>query len=80
MGLDGADRNWLDGKFEQIHGRITEVKVTMAEHIAEPCKDLVKHEEKHHNPAVFWGMLASIAAVSAAVAGAFVWFMNITRT
>lgn len=77
MGLDRDDRDWLDAKFETIHGRITEakdeltesittVKTDLAVHKATPCRDVLSHEEKKHNPAKTLGVLGSLAGLGAA--------------
>ena len=46
---------------------------------AAPCKDTVRHIEDYHNPAKFWGLLASMVAVAAGVAGAMVWLLRLVK-
>ncbi len=72
MKLDGEDRKYLDTKFDGIHIRITELgeRVTRVEEA--PCEDVKEHEEKRHNLVkilgLFFGALAAMAGVAAAVA------------
>ena len=62
MGMDKEDLKYFDGKFEGVHGRITDeaksqtdatgaLKNELTELRAAPCKDAKEHEEKHHGPA-----------------------------
>lgn len=75
--LSGDDRDWLEGKFNRVHERmdgleqriekkgsdIHRVDLALAKHENESCKDVAAHEDKYHNPAKTWGIIAAIIGV-----------------
>jgi hypothetical protein len=66
MALTDGDREWLQGNFDRIHDRINKgesdvhkLRFELAEKIAEQRK---QHEDKHHDLAKSWGIIAAIIA------------------
>src|SRR3990172_12962220 len=48
MALDQGDRLWLDGKFDGIHSRVTDLGEKLAAHAAAPCPDVKEHIGIYH--------------------------------
>jgi hypothetical protein len=71
--LSNDDREWLEDKFNRIHERIDGVEEKVQRKgsdihrldlaMAEPCPDVVAHEEKFHNPAKTWGLIGAMVGV-----------------
>ena len=75
--LSNDDREWLEDKFNRIHQRIDgveekvqrkgsdihELDLALAAHAGEPCKDVVSHEAKFHDPAKTWGLIGAMVGV-----------------
>lgn len=72
MSLSNEDRVWLDQKFGKVWGAIVALKL----HDAKTCKDVIAHEEKHHNPSAFWGRWASIVTVATTAATLAAWIIK----
>jgi hypothetical protein len=92
MELDREDRVWLDKKFGEIHTRITRSDTTNAKLLNEQSTELTtkigavrdearglveKHEEKHHDPVKFWGLIAVIVAVATGVGAFAMWLIKV---
>lgn len=91
MAFSNEDRNWLEGKFEKVHGRITdsdkenarllnEQSVNLTRQIVaskDHCRALVDdHEAKKHDVGKLIGMIAGISAVVGAILGGVIWLIN----
>lgn len=80
MALTDGDREWLQGNFDRIHDRINkgdnnlhEVKFELAEKIASQRKE---HEEKYHDPAKTWGIIAAIVAAATGLVELLKWLLK----
>lgn len=80
MALTDGDREWLQGNFDRIHDRINkgdnnlhEVKFELAEKIASQRKE---HEEKYHDPAKTWGIIAGIIGLLTGAAELIKWLIK----
>jgi len=85
--LSGDDREWLEGKFNRVHERmdglqeqiarkgsdIHAVNTELIKLAAAPCKDVQAHEERYHNPAKTWGIMAAMVGVVAGVIEVVKW-------
>ena len=88
--LSGDDREWLEEKFSRVHDRIDIVESKLerkgsdihdlnAELIkltASECKDVKDHEERYHNPAKTWGIMASMVGVVAGIIEGLKWLLK----
>jgi hypothetical protein len=70
--LDNEDRQWLDGRFAEVHGRLdrvqdaaTTTKVELAAHQnAARCRQVIEHEARRHDMAKsVWLMGIAISAI-----------------
>ena len=80
MALTDGDREWLQGNFDRIHDRINKgesdihkLRFELAEKITEQRK---QHEEKHHDPAKSWGIVAAIIATCTGVLELIKWLVK----
>lgn len=85
--LSGEDREWLEEKFSRLHLRIDGVEEKLARKGSdihklgedvirlqfEKCQDIRDHEERCHNPAKTWGIIAAIVGVLTGVVEALRW-------
>lgn len=77
MALSPDDREWLEVKFSRLHERcdsieerldrkgsdIHNVQKDLITLKLEKCDDIKEHEDRCHNPAKTWGILAAVVAV-----------------
>lgn len=79
--LSNDDREWLEEKFSRLHLRIDaceekierkgsdihKVQQGLIRVELEKCQDIKDHEERCHNPAKTWGILAAVMGVMTGV-------------
>ncbi len=68
--LSNDDREWLEEKFTRVHARMDNIEAKVERKgsdihqlevdFAQPCADVVAHEEKYHNPAKTWGIISAM--------------------
>ena len=85
--LSNDDREWLEAKFNRVHERIDVVEEQgkkkgsdihridkdLLELRVAGCPSVLSHEERYHNPAKTWGIIASIVAVVATLIEGVKW-------
>ena len=88
--LSSDDRSWLEAKFTRLHERIDEVEeklqrkgsdihridLALTEHMGEPCRDLLAHEDRFHNQAKNWGIISAMVGGLTAVVELGKWIVK----
>lgn len=73
---DTINARLLNEQSKDLTAKIELVGRELEVHKAAACPDVAAHEVKHHDPVKFWGLIAAIVTVGAAIGALLMWLIK----